>query len=315
MSNFPIEFIDVEYETPIRPLKEIPDLIGHTSTGEKVMVEIAVTHFCDSEKIAKYKRLNLTAIEFDFSSLIPWSAELMERISDTFATKAGNWLSINPVSLVAKRVIDFERKRCLEMALNVKTLESNKLSLEGELSRVMDAIDENRPTAEQLKADYVSRLNEVESQFYSDKADYDGRIQTLKLEHASLRQQNAKLESLAQHSLLARKKELEAEFRAELEESASDILQAYADIRSECEELERIRRHTLNQLNALKAEFPNIGYIKTLLNKAHLERQAIIKLEDELRLIARKAGIPWPLSNDITQEIANCISLIDKVDA
>ncbi|GAB1623186.1 hypothetical protein AAOGI_32360 [Agarivorans albus] len=86
-----------------------------------MLVEIAVTHFCDSKKITKYKRLNLTAIEFDFSSLMPWSAELMERISDTFATKVGNWLSINPVSLVAKRVIDFERKRCLEMALNVKS--------------------------------------------------------------------------------------------------------------------------------------------------------------------------------------------------
>ncbi|GAB1623187.1 hypothetical protein AAOGI_32370 [Agarivorans albus] len=36
-----------------------------------------------------------------------------------------------------------------------------------------------------------------------------------------------------------------------------------------CEELERKRMHTLNQLNALKAEFPNIGYIKTLLIKAH----------------------------------------------
>ena len=44
----------------------IPDVIGFID-GEKVLIEVAVTHFCDRGKIKELKRVNATCVELDLS--------------------------------------------------------------------------------------------------------------------------------------------------------------------------------------------------------------------------------------------------------
>ncbi|MGL6396644.1 hypothetical protein ACSZMI_00785 [Aeromonas veronii] len=44
----------------------IPDVIGFID-GEKVLIEVAVTHFCGREKIKELKMVNATCVELDLS--------------------------------------------------------------------------------------------------------------------------------------------------------------------------------------------------------------------------------------------------------
>jgi len=59
-----IEFQDIFLEKKLGNIR--PDIIG-VSNGENYIIEIAVTHFCDKEKINKIRELNIKCIEIDLS--------------------------------------------------------------------------------------------------------------------------------------------------------------------------------------------------------------------------------------------------------
>lgn len=47
----------------------IPDIVLVTSNGRQLLVEVAVTHFIDNQKLAKIKELGLSCLEIDLSKL------------------------------------------------------------------------------------------------------------------------------------------------------------------------------------------------------------------------------------------------------
>ncbi|WP_024613072.1 hypothetical protein [Pseudoalteromonas sp. TB64] len=108
--HFTLIFDNVEIETPIDNSKRIPDVIGY-SKGEQILIEIAVSHFCGTDKISEYKRLNQNAIEFDFSNFIPTSEVItLEEVSDLFDSSNAKWLSIAPAGFIGELCHAHERQ-------------------------------------------------------------------------------------------------------------------------------------------------------------------------------------------------------------
>lgn len=60
-----IEFNSVSLEKRVG--NRIPDLITVTDTGDSILIEIAVSHFCDKAKILEFKESNLNCIEINLS--------------------------------------------------------------------------------------------------------------------------------------------------------------------------------------------------------------------------------------------------------
>lgn len=67
--TIPARYIDVQGVTLERKTHDIiPDIVLDTSAGP-LLVEVAVTHFVDEEKLAKIRRLGISCLEIDLSKL------------------------------------------------------------------------------------------------------------------------------------------------------------------------------------------------------------------------------------------------------
>ncbi len=94
-----VKYIDVAIETKIGNI--IPDIILFTNEG-KLLVEIGVTHFVDSDKTAKIKNIGLSTIEImlnDFSEIFD-KEKLRERI--LYQTKGKRWIFHETVAAFRK---------------------------------------------------------------------------------------------------------------------------------------------------------------------------------------------------------------------
>ncbi|MBB1350863.1 MULTISPECIES: hypothetical protein [unclassified Pseudoalteromonas] len=108
--SFTLIFDNVDIETPIDNSRRIPDVIGY-SKGEQILIEIAVSHFCGTDKISEYKRLNKNAIEFDFSNFIPTSEVItLDEVNDLFENSNAKWLSIAPAGFIGELCHAHERQ-------------------------------------------------------------------------------------------------------------------------------------------------------------------------------------------------------------
>lgn len=88
-----IEFDNIRKEDRLESI--IPDLIG-TIRNRELAIEVAVTHFVDSEKLRKIKEINISCLEIDLSKIVrdknkKFSWEDLEAIVDEL-TYSGIWL-------------------------------------------------------------------------------------------------------------------------------------------------------------------------------------------------------------------------------
>lgn len=133
-----INFDIVELE--VRADNRIPDLIGHYH-GDKIHIEIAVTHFCDHEKIAELKTNNTSCVEIDLSELV-----ILDDLIDKELIRAEleepkiKWLSINPFGLFADKTYNHNRLKSIELIHKIKTekdqLESSITILQRKLTEL-----------------------------------------------------------------------------------------------------------------------------------------------------------------------------------
>lgn len=101
-------FDHVDLEKRLEDIR--PDIIAYTSTQEPILIEIAVTHFSDTEKKEKIRKLGLLAIEIDLSkvSYSTTEIELTKLVVEEFENK--KWLS-NPQAVQAKVKLEEKLRR------------------------------------------------------------------------------------------------------------------------------------------------------------------------------------------------------------
>ncbi len=166
-----IEIDSVEVELRIDPINRTPD-ITVMSNGEQIAIEVAVTSFCDRQKISEYKMNNISAIEFDFSKFKPKSDVIQdEEIEEYFghSIEIGRWVSVAPASEIGQKVHDHERTLIHKLNNNYRqnreaySLELRTLQLQinyntEQLAQIRQSINSEKPE-DYYTADLQSEYN------------------------------------------------------------------------------------------------------------------------------------------------------------
>ena len=121
IESLPIE--DVRFEMRYAPTRRIPD-ITILSSGENIIVEIAVTHFCDKNKISEYKSNNVNAIELDFSKFDTVNDVITDNDIEKHLKNVrdiSKLLSISPTGELGQRINNHERKFLNDLLAEIKS--------------------------------------------------------------------------------------------------------------------------------------------------------------------------------------------------
>ncbi|EKP0261717.1 hypothetical protein JFQ93_003018 [Aeromonas sobria] len=102
----------------------IPDVIGFIE-GEKVLIEVAVTHFCDRGKIKELKRVNATCVELDLSGFrVKGEIISKEEIRDYLKKCPKKWVSVAPVGSFSEMIYTHNRQQLLSLQNQYSSLSS-----------------------------------------------------------------------------------------------------------------------------------------------------------------------------------------------
>ena len=161
-----LDFDYVDIEPSIDNSKRIPDVVGY-SKGESVLIEIAVSHFSEANKISEYRRLNKNAIEFDFSHFTPSSEVItLKEVYTLFESSNAKWLSISPAGYIGELCHAHERQKIKDLIaarrqfMSEYGLEKTKLTVELEsLKEQLQALSSYKDNIEVIirKDEYIIR--------------------------------------------------------------------------------------------------------------------------------------------------------------
>jgi len=111
-SNKVIEFDSVELERTLNG--RIPDIIA-TVNGERVLIEIAVTHKCESDKISEMRSNNLNCIEIDLKNYRRTGDVIdHEQIKQLMIRADATWLSVSTSNQFGKMIHDHDKVQLKE---------------------------------------------------------------------------------------------------------------------------------------------------------------------------------------------------------
>ncbi|MGN4988291.1 hypothetical protein [Aeromonas hydrophila] len=122
----------------------IPDVIGFID-GEKVLIEVAVTHFCDRGKIKELKRVNATCVELDLSGFrVKGEIISKEEISDYLKKCPKKWISVAPVGNFSEMIYSHNRQQLLSLQHQYSSLSSKHQTEVKKLNAEFEAIKNTR---------------------------------------------------------------------------------------------------------------------------------------------------------------------------
>lgn len=122
----------------------IPDVIGFIG-GEKVLIEVAVTHFCGREKIKELKMVNATCVELDLS-LFRVKGEIIskEEIRDYLKKCPKKCVSVAPIGNFSEMMYSHNRQQLLSLQHQYSSLSSKHDAEVKRLNAEFEAIKNTR---------------------------------------------------------------------------------------------------------------------------------------------------------------------------
>lgn len=286
--NFTLIFDNVDIETPIDNSKRIPDVIGY-SKGEQILIEIAVSHFCGTEKTSEYRRLNKNAIEFDFSNFVPTSEVItLEEVSDLFENSNAKWLSIAPAGFIGELCHAHERQSIKDLMFERKEFlnkyEYEKASLYSAVTLLREQLQDLSYTKNNLE---VIVENDEEKIRNTYRIEYKALVKNIKHASQKLAQIN---ENIASRSNLKNEIDAyEARLRSELNLKNQDLISKKKKLLEDINQLNSVKSFTIkeNKENAIKAFQKEKKFLTEQFNKS-LESEVSelsfrkLKLESEI---------------------------------
>lgn len=315
--------------------------------------EIMVTHSNDPEKTTYYKSKRLNAIELDMSGYFFEFDTINDEHIETFINKnakSHKWLSINPNGFIGELFYqhylelirnakvehqslkdegaslksknnshqEFNRrlsKRKTDLTAQIYKLENSDL-IERQ-SLMLKSISDRQLSMESYYNNYIfGKMQEISS--LQEKVDF--AIQNLDDDLAKRFQAGM---TKIEYSLKAKQIEVEKKWVSEFEKNNEQELKVFND---ELSALESKRQLLLIEMNDLSAIINDIDERESTIQLAQADlRPAMMAynsasrhiqyLTKELRPIARKSGIPWPIDDesiDILKK-AGSSSIFDKI--
>lgn len=313
-----LEIDEAQVEMRFDPTKRIPDVTLY-SGGERVFIEIAVTHFSEPKKINELKRNNANALEFDFSNFYPENDVISdEEIEKYIETCDVTWLSVAPAGSIGEKVHNHERV-AIQKLNQEYTKKEHLYSLElqellkaisikkGELATIEDILLTKSPEAEDKKA--------ILATFSAEKQRLQHELQSI--ENDAIRRANISAEQQFNASFDLLKQDLENTYRSQnkslvndIETKQAELANLNASIIAVSNELE----FNQTRLAKLKEESSEYIQIKQTIDDAFksLEKKVVLiaqtrkqldRILPEFRAFCRKTGSPWPFAIDINQKL------------
>ncbi|PPA29321.1 hypothetical protein C3737_13465 [Aeromonas jandaei] len=122
----------------------IPDVIGFID-GEKVLIEVAVTHFCGRGKIKELKKVNSTCVELDLSGFrVKGEIISKEEIRDYLKKCPKKWVSVAPVGNFSEMMYSHNRQQLLSLQHQYSSLSSKHDAEVKRLNAEFEAIKNTR---------------------------------------------------------------------------------------------------------------------------------------------------------------------------
>lgn len=189
--------------------RRIPDVIGFVD-GEKILLEIAVTHFCDKAKVVDLKRSNSTCLELDFSEFIIKGESISkDEIRNHMRDCQKKWLSVAPAGGIAEQIHAHDRGQVY--AFHADFLEQ-KTRAEAELNKINETLWQARQAGKKAES-MLAQLTELDSMIRKQNMEIKANHEKLQ-QVSELEKNEAKL--VGNEATLARK---ETEFAARQQEA------------------------------------------------------------------------------------------------
>lgn len=177
----------------------IPDVIGFID-GEKVLIEVAVTHFCGREKIKELKMVNATCVELDLS-LFRVKGEIIskEEIRDYLKKCPKKWVPVAPIGNFSEMMYSHNRQQLLSLQHQYSSLSSKhdaevkrlnaefeaiKNTRESELSDMQRVIQQAR-NAERNASSILEQWDRIRIDKESSISEIEGKIILLEDQYRS----------------------------------------------------------------------------------------------------------------------------------
>ncbi len=244
-----IHFESIELEK--RLVSRIPDITAYTN-GERILIEVAVTHKCDSAKISEMKRANNNCVEIDLSEFsFSEKTITLDAVRNFIGEAPLAWLSISPVGEIGRLTYLHNLEHQRSLASSVKKLEIERRSIEAIMPNLRQKLNDVRAKHANLE----SKIAQQERTISSNKNRLT-RLRTLEKEEQRFIEKNNNLEREWQR----------------LEVKAQNLLNKESYVRSQQEELYR-------KESSLSLEINKISEDKA--------SQRISELEKELRILEK----------------------------
>ena len=313
-----IKIEDTLVEMRFDPTRRIPDVTTF-SKGEKVFIEIAVTHFCDAQKIKEYKSHNANALEFDFSNFEPEGDTIKDKEIEEYISHCEvSWLSVAPAGYIGSKVHNHERKAIQKLheeyikqdLMYSKKLQeiTKKITLRTEeLRRVENILSTKSPEAEEKKA--------IMDWFSTEERKLQQALKIM--ENNAIRQANISAEEQFNASFSLLKQDMENQFRLDNKLLIQQIETKEVEAKT-ISDLANMAQHNLDykktQLEAVKKEANAYLEIEATIKNAlkSLEskivtiaqaRKQLAHILPEFKGFCRKTGTPWPFAYDIDTKL------------
>ncbi len=199
--NIDLHFSDVQQEVKFGSIR--PDIIGITTDGERVVVEICVTHPCDDSKIVEFRRQAQNVIEVLLPKELLADVDVMnvEFVRDAIAKSEKKCICFNPLSEFCKSMYQLNADVIKDQGDNLRTIrkdiatESHKIQLLNnqilELEMVSRSWEVKAQEINERAKNYANKLNaEIRSQkhvkqYFAEKSKYETLISELVKEHSN----------------------------------------------------------------------------------------------------------------------------------
>ena len=244
-----IHFESIELEK--RLVSRIPDITAYTN-GERILIEVAVTHKCDSAKISEMKRANNNCVEIDLSEFsFSEKTITLDAVRNFIGEAPLAWLSISPVGEIGRLTYLHNLEHQRSLASSVKKLEIERRSIEAIMPNLRQKLNDVRANHANLE----SKIAQQERTISSNKNRLT-RLRTLEKEEQRFIEKNNNLEREWQR----------------LEVKAQNLLNKESYVRSQQEELYRKESSLSLEINKISEDQAS---------------QRISELEKELRILEK----------------------------
>ena len=315
-----------EVEKKFDPTQRIPDVVI-TSHGEKIIVEITVSHPCSPDKIREFKFNNVNALEFDFQDFKPISDIITDdEIAHYFKQNANiaRWISVAPCGYLGQKVHQHERGGVTRLNKKYKQFELKKQS---QLQAIEYELSQKQKQLQKVEDNYNLKLPEA------------NRLEALYKEYGNKKfNLELRLKSFERESLQKAKQDAEQVFNQNYQSLLYDLEQSYITGNRGLIEQIQTNENKLkdsmayhNELEAMieekKAELAKLNEsINGLSNIRQNIDNALTQLGSRIRLIAQtriqlgrllpglkeyyqRTGTPRPFSHDLDEQLT-----IDEIE-